>query len=301
MEHTLLIERARPGDLPSVLALLARVGLPPDGLAACFTHALVARDGEQVVGSAALEVYGDNALLRSVAVAPKYQGQGLGRQLATAALELAADSHVVRVYLLTDTAGDYFPRLGFRPVAREAIAPAVQASVEFTSVCPQSARVMEKELGDWGVSNGANMARGDGPMRVLILCTGNSARSQMAEALLRARGGDSYAVYSAGTEPKGLNPLAVAVMAERGIDISTARSKGVDEFVRQPFDYVITVCDNANETCPVFPGAGERLHHSFEDPAAAVGTTEARLAVFRRVRDAIDAWLGEFVAQTSHA
>ncbi len=193
------------------------------------------------------------------------------------------------------------PRLGFRPVAREALATAALASVEFTSVRPVSALVMETEIGDWGVDNGDSMARVDGPIRALILCTGNSARSQMAEALLRARGGDGYEVYSAGTEPKGLNPLAVAVMAERGIDISTARSKGIHEFVHQPFDYVITVCDNANEACPVFPGAGERLHHSFEDPAAAVGATEARLAVFRRVRDEIDIWLGEFVAQTSHA
>ena len=117
----------------------------------------------------------------------------------------------------------------------------------------------------------------------------------------RARGGERYEVYSAGTEPKGLNPLAVAAMAERGIDIAAARSKSVAEFVSQPFDYVITVCDNANETCPVFPGAGERLHHSFEDPAAAVGTPQERLVVFRRVRDEIDIWLADFVAQTHHA
>lgn len=136
------------------------------------------------------------------------------------------------------------------------------------------------------------------PIRVLILCTGNSARSQMAEALLRQRGQGRYEVHSAGTEPKGLNPLAVAALADRDIDIAGARSKGVTEFVDQPFDYIITVCDNANEACPVFPGAGQRLHHSFADPAAAVGTTEERLAVFRRIRDEIDTWLADFDAET---
>ncbi|MCW5849445.1 MAG: arsenate reductase ArsC [Anaerolineae bacterium] len=134
------------------------------------------------------------------------------------------------------------------------------------------------------------------PPRVLILCTGNSARSQMAEALLRARSGNRFEVYSAGVAPKGVHPLAVQVMAEMGIDISQARSKGVEEFLGQPMDYVITVCDNANETCPVFPGAVTRLHYSFEDPAAVTGDEAARLAVFRRVRDELDEWLQDFAS-----
>ncbi|MFN8496618.1 MAG: arsenate reductase ArsC [Anaerolineae bacterium] len=132
--------------------------------------------------------------------------------------------------------------------------------------------------------------------RVLVLCTGNSARSQMAEGLLRARAGDRFEVHSAGTEPKGLNPLAVRAMAEKGIDISGARSKSASEFLGQPFDYVLTVCDNAKENCPVFPGPAQRIHWSFEDPAAAEGSEDARLAVFRRVRDEIDAKLQEFAA-----
>ena len=140
-----------------------------------------------------------------------------------------------------------------------------------------------------------NQAHHD-PVRVLILCTGNSARSQMAEALLRARGKDHFEVYSAGVAPKGVHPLAVQVMAEMGIDISQARSKGVAEFLGRPLDYVITVCDHANETCPVFPGAVTRLHHSFEDPAAATGDEAARLAVFRRVRDELDEWLQGFAS-----
>jgi arsenate reductase len=129
--------------------------------------------------------------------------------------------------------------------------------------------------------------------RTLILCTGNSARSQMAEGLLRHIAGDRFEVYSAGTKPVGLNPNAVKALAEVGIDISNYRSKSVDEFSSQEFDYVITVCDNAKESCPLFPGAGERIHHSFEDPACA--PEETRLETFRRVRDEISTWLNDFV------
>jgi arsenate reductase len=121
------------------------------------------------------------------------------------------------------------------------------------------------------------------PIRVLFVCTGNSARSVMAEALLRQHGGDAFEVNSAGTEPKGINPLTLRVLAEAGIDASWARSKSVDEFLGQSFDYVGTVCDQARQTCPVFPGVHESLHWGYEDPAAAEGTEEERLAVFRKV------------------
>lgn len=121
------------------------------------------------------------------------------------------------------------------------------------------------------------------PIRVLFVCTGNSARSVMAEALLRQHGGDRFEVFSAGTEPKGINPLTVRVLAEAGIDASWARSKSVTEFGGEAFDYVVTVCDQARQSCPVFPGVHESLHWGYEDPAEAVGTEEERLAVFRRV------------------
>ena len=132
--------------------------------------------------------------------------------------------------------------------------------------------------------------------RVLILCTGNSARSQMAEGLLREMGGDSFEVASAGVSPSSVRPEAVAAMREVGIDISGHRSKSVDEFTNQEFDYVITVCDNANEQCPVFPGNTERIHWSFDDPAAANGDDEERLSEFRRVRDQLRDRLQLFVA-----
>lgn len=124
--------------------------------------------------------------------------------------------------------------------------------------------------------------------RVLILCTANSARSQMAEGLLRAIAGDQFDVFSAGARPSMVNPLAIQAMDERGIDIRLHRSKSLNEFLDQPFDYVITVCDNAAEVCPVFPGPARRIHWSFPDPAAVEGSEEARLAAFRQVRDAIE-------------
>ena len=123
--------------------------------------------------------------------------------------------------------------------------------------------------------------------KVLFLCTHNSARSQMAEGLLRHLGRESCEVFSAGTEKTRVRPQAIQVMAELGIDISQQQSKPLEQYLGQPFDYVITVCDAANEACPVFPGAKQRLHWSFEDPAAAVGSEEERLRVFRSVRDNI--------------
>jgi arsenate reductase len=125
--------------------------------------------------------------------------------------------------------------------------------------------------------------------RVLILCTHNSSRSQMAEGLLRAAAGKDIEVESAGTEATRVHPLAVKAMAECGIDITGHTSKTLDRFLDQPWDDVITVCDSANETCPLFPKAARRLHWSFEDPSKATGTEEERLATFRRIRDEIDA------------
>ena len=132
--------------------------------------------------------------------------------------------------------------------------------------------------------------------RVLILCTGNSARSQMAEGLLRHMAGDRFDVVSAGTIASFVRPQAIEAMAEVGLDITGHRSKSLQEFLSEPFDYVITVCDNAKQTCPVFPGNATRIHWSFDDPAEAEGSDEEVLDVFRRVRDEIRARLAKFVA-----
>ena len=121
--------------------------------------------------------------------------------------------------------------------------------------------------------------------KILVLCTGNSARSQMGEGLFRTEGGEGFEVSSAGITPSSVRPEAIAVMKEIGIDISGQRSKSVDEFAGQSMDYVVTVCDNARDNCPLFPAATERLHWSLEDPAAVQGSEEERLAAFRRIRD----------------
>jgi arsenate reductase (thioredoxin) len=132
--------------------------------------------------------------------------------------------------------------------------------------------------------------------RILILCTGNSARSQMAEGLLRHDAGDHFEVESAGTKPGTVRPEAIAVMKEVGIDITAHRSKHVEEFKGQHFDYVLTVCDNAKESCPVFFGAATRLHHNFNDPAVVEGPQEKRIAAFRTVRDEILSYLRGFLS-----
>ena len=133
-----------------------------------------------------------------------------------------------------------------------------------------------------------------GKGRVLFICTHNSARSQMAEAWLRHVAGDRFDAYSAGTEASAVRPLAVRAMAELGIDVSRQDSKTLDRFLHQPWDYVITVCDEANGACPVFPGGTERLHWSFPDPSKAAGDEQAQLAVYRQVRDAIRRRIDEF-------
>jgi arsenate reductase len=122
----------------------------------------------------------------------------------------------------------------------------------------------------------------EAPIRVLFVCTGNSARSQIAEAMLGKLGGEDFAAFSAGTDPKGVNPYSIRVLREVGIDWSKARSKSVEAFLGMPFDHVITVCDRARETCPVFPGAHDTLHWGLDDPAEVDGSDAERLEAFRQ-------------------
>jgi arsenate reductase len=127
--------------------------------------------------------------------------------------------------------------------------------------------------------------------KVLFICTHNSARSHMAEGFVNALYGNRYSAFSAGTEPSTVNPYAVRVMKEIGIDISDHRSKSVDEFIDQDLDYVVTVCDHAKEVCPFFPGGRKALHKGFQDPASVTGTEDEKLSLFRRVRDEIRDWV----------
>lgn len=137
--------------------------------------------------------------------------------------------------------------------------------------------------------------------RILVLCTGNSARSQMGEGLFRAEGGEGFEVFSAGTKPGSVRPEAIAVMKQIDIDISGHRSKSVDEFSGQSFDYVVTVCDNARDNCPVFPAATKRIHWSVEDPAAIEGSEAERLSAFRRIRDQINERVKAFLRELAAA
>lgn len=139
------------------------------------------------------------------------------------------------------------------------------------------------------------------PIRVLFVCTGNSARSIMAEALLRARGGSDFEVHSAGTEPKGIHPLTLRVLEEARIRTDGLRSKSVDEYLGQRFDYVITVCDRARQVCPVFPGEHDSLHWGYDDPAAVEGPEEVRLAAFRSTLKAMGERIGQFVTVARRA
>jgi arsenate reductase (thioredoxin) len=131
--------------------------------------------------------------------------------------------------------------------------------------------------------------------KILILCTGNSCRSQMAEGFLRHLGGDKFEVFSAGVKPTQVNPLTIKVMAEMGVDISSYRSKSVKEFIGQKFDYVITVCDNAKQTCPMFPGNSQKIHWNLDDPAEIEGAEEKKLIIFKKVRDQIRENISKFL------
>jgi arsenate reductase (thioredoxin) len=135
----------------------------------------------------------------------------------------------------------------------------------------------------------------DPPIRVLVVCTGNSARSILAEALIRKHGGEDFEVHSAGTDPRGINPLTEQVLDEARIEHEWARSKSVNEYLDQSFDYVITVCDEARQACPVFPGDHESLHWGYEDPAAVEGTEEQRLDAFRSTLTMMSTRIGQFI------
>jgi arsenate reductase len=251
---------------------------------------LVARSGGGVlVGCVGLERHGELGLLRSAAVLPQYQGQWIGVKLIREMLKRGADEGATEVALLTTTAKDYFKnKFGFEEAKRSRYEKRLQNSPEWNLPRCSSASFMTLKL---------KMRTPINKKRVLILCTGNSARSQMAEGILRHDGGDAFEVESAGLKPSVVRPEAIRVMQEIGIDISGHRSKSVDEFAGQEFDYVITVCDNAKETCPIFPGRTTRIHHSVEDPPPpGAKSDEETLSIFRRVRHEIREWMKRFIA-----
>jgi N-acetylglutamate synthase-like GNAT family acetyltransferase/protein-tyrosine-phosphatase len=259
------VRPARKEDLAAVRQFLGEAGLPDAGVEEWLPQFIVAEHQGRIVGVAGLELYGPSALLRSVAVRAEYRGGGLGRALVDRLLIGARERGTRDVYLLTTTAESWFPRLGFAPITRDEVPEAVRRSVEFTSACPTSATVMRKSL-----------AR-----RVLFVCTGNSARSQMAEAVLNHRAGGRYLAESAGSEPAvRVHPYAVEVLRGAGIAWQGHQPRALVGLEREPWDLVITVCDHARESCPVFLGNPVVAHWGIPDPAAVQGDEATRRAAF---------------------
>lgn len=258
-------------DLAAIEALLRASRLPTDGVAEALDGFVVAEQYDQLLGCGGVERLGTEGLLRSLAVAPAARGTGLGHRLVARLLSDAAQQGLERLWLLTETAEGFFPRFGFRRVPRERASEALRATDEFTRCCPASAAVMVRRVA---------------PLRVLVLCTANSARSQIAEALLQHRGGGLFSAGSAGTAPgKGPHPEAVAELARRGIDWQGRRSRSIEE-AGEDWDLVVTVCDGARESCPVMPGRA-MVHWGLDDPAA-VADAAARQAAFAAVADALE-------------
>jgi protein-tyrosine-phosphatase/N-acetylglutamate synthase-like GNAT family acetyltransferase len=275
---------ATPGDYHSVTALLDRSGLPLAGVPRDLAGFIVAAQGDRVTGTAAVEVYGSVGLLRSVAVDPELRSAGLGTALVERALEAARHAGVADLYLLTTTADRYFPRFGFAVAPRETAPAALEASAEFRGACPASAVLMHRRL--------------ERRRRVLVLCTGNSARSQIAEALLARKGGGRLEVASAGARPAPrVHPLALAVLREHGIEWPERRPRSIDAVADQEWDVVITVCDHAREACPLLPGHPELLHWGVSDPARAEGTDAERRQAFLDTYQLLDRLTDRFLIE----
>lgn len=276
------LRSATPGDYGAVTALLETAGLPLSGVPRTLDRFVVAERGDSLVGVAGLEPYDSTGLLRSVAVAEQERGSGLGHALVERVLGNARAAGVRDVYLLTTTADRWFPRLGFRAVERAALPSALAGSEELRGACPASAVAMHRSLFAAGCA------------RVLFVCTGNSARSQIAEALLNVRGAGRFLAESAGARPaEQVHPLAVDVLRSAGIEWRGHAPRSIDEAAAREWDLVVTVCDHAREACLVLPGHPAMAHWSLPDPAAARGSDAERrrafLEVFALLRDRIDA------------
>lgn len=277
-------------DLSCIRDLLQRAQLPVADLESSEVVFLVADLDGVPVGAVGLQVFGASALLRSLVVSDDRRGTGLGRALLSAAEDMARRMQVRELVLLTTSAGPWFARHGFAGCDRAHVAAPIRSSAEFTRLCPASALCMSKPLTD----HGSHMKR-----NVLFLCTGNSARSLLAEATLRAWGGDCFAAFSAGSQPNGqVNPFALAQLQAEGMPIEGLRSKSWGEFVdAAPMNLVITVCDSAAaEACPVVFGDFVRSHWGLPDPAAVAGSDADKTAAFALAHAIVKARLRALLA-----
>jgi arsenate reductase len=263
-------------DLGSIRALLEQQNLPVADIdEQSLRSFLVVRDGRQVFGTVGLDLLGDCALLRSLAVSPAWRGAGLGGQLVAAAEALAASRGIGHLYLLTTDADRFFGARGYRVAERAAAPAAVRLHPQFSTLCPSSSIFMSK-----------TMSRKI--LNVLFLCTGNSARSILAEAIVNnpSISQGRFRGYSAGSHPRGeVHPLALELLHRYGFATDGLRSKSWDEFAAPqavPLDFVVTVCDNAaGEQCPFWPGQPMTAHWGIPDPAAVEGSEEQKYRAFQ--------------------
>lgn len=281
-----MIRTSTPSDLPRIRSLLQEAGLPVADLESHGITFLVAEREGQLAGVVGLQPSGSSALLRSLVVAPGLRGTHLGKALLMAAEDLARRLHLTTLILLTTTAARWFEHQGYAPLARAQVPEALRATAEFTHLCPASATCMHKAL--------AGRPDTTLPRNVLFLCTGNSARSLLAESTLRAWGGERFNAFSAGSQPTGqVNPRAIAQLQAEGMPVEGLRSKSWDAFVdAAPMDLVITVCDSAAaEACPLVFGDFIRSHWGQPDPAAVGGSEADQAAAFAQAHAIVKARL----------
>ncbi|MFL5522127.1 MAG: arsenic resistance N-acetyltransferase ArsN2 [Gemmatimonadales bacterium] len=279
-DETIAIADATEADRDDVLSLLRANNLMVEGVPDDLAGFVVARAGDTLVGVAGTESHGESALLRSVAVVPEQRGSGIGKRLVDAALERALAAGARDVVLLTECADGWFEQFGFERIRRDDAPASVKRSVQFAGACPDSATVMRRRA----------------PLRLLVLCTGNSARSQIAEALLVSLGEQRVLAASAGSRPaERVSPDALDVLARHGLEWTGREPQSIDDVADERWDLVITVCDHAREACPVLPGQPVMVHWGLPDPVQIPDVTERRAAfeatyaaLERRIRALLD-------------
>ena len=278
------LQTAAAEDAESIRILLERAGLPTSDLTSSKPEFIVAYEDGELVGAGALQRFETIALLRSVAVAPSRRGSGIGRLIVQELERLARAAHVTQLVLLTQTAQRFFEHLGYRAIERQSTPESVRTSEEFRTLCPTSATCMSKTLAK---------SAADRPYNVLFLCTGNSARSILAESLTSHWGRGRFRGLSAGSHPRGtVHPIALELLGQMRLPTAGLRSKGWDEFAAPgapPLDFVFTVCDRAaGEVCPYWPGQPMTAHWGVPDPAAVEGSQTQKWLAFRTAFEALE-------------